>query len=71
MDSLLKLKLHCDKLLNSDHLDHDLIVNMTASDIAQWCKDYLRIYENIDETSISKSHKVERKNKLVDIILSR
>ena len=71
MYSLLQLKSNCEKQLDSKHLDYDLKANMTASDIAYWCREYLSIHQNIEETSISKSHQVERRKKLIDSVLSR
>lgn len=70
MESLLKLKVNCEKQLSLNHLDNDVKVNMTTSDILYWCKDFIRIHENIEETSISNSHKIERKQKLINQILN-
>lgn len=71
MDSLSKLKLGIQKMLDADHLDSDLKTNMISSDIKHWCNEYLRLDQNIQETSISNAHKIERKEKLINQILDK
>lgn len=69
MESLEKLKMITSKYLESNQ-DHDNIVEMIAFEIKHWCNDYLRIHQNIEETSISQDHRIERKEKLINQILS-
>lgn len=69
MDSLEKLKQRTDKYLESNQ-DHDNKVEMVSFEIRHWCNEYLRIHQNIEETSISRSHKTERKEKLIKEILN-
>lgn len=69
MYSINKLKSDCKKQLDSTTFDNDVKVNMTISDIKYWCNDFLKIHKNIEETSISPSHKIERFNKLLKDIL--
>jgi hypothetical protein len=70
MDSLSKLKLICQKYSDSD-FDNDSKVEMTSFEIKHWCNDYLRIHQNIEETSISNAHKIERKEKLINQVLNK
>lgn len=70
MDSLSKLRLDVQKTLDADHLDNDYKVNMISSDLKYWCNEYLRLHQNIEETSISNSHKIERKENLIKQILN-
>lgn len=70
MDSLVKLKLICQKYADSN-IDNDSKVEMTSFEIKHWCNDYLRIHKNIEETSISNAHKIERKEKLINEILNQ
>jgi len=70
MDSLSKLKSDSQKYLDSD-CDNDLKVNMISSDIKYWCNEFLRLHQNIEETSISNAHKIERKEKLINQILNK
>jgi len=69
MYSINKLKSDCNKQLDSTTFDNDVKVNMTISDIKYWCNDFLKIHKNIEKTSISPSHKIERFNKLLKDIL--
>ena len=71
MDSLSKLKTDLKKLLDNDKWDIDVNINMVSSDIKYWCEEYLRVLQNIEETSISPSHKLERKEKLINQILNK
>jgi hypothetical protein len=71
MDSLSKLKLEIQKTLDADHLDSDFKTNMISSDIRYWCSEFLRLHQNIEETSISNAHKIERKDKLINQILDK
>lgn len=70
MDSISKLNLSIQKTLDANHLDNDFKVNMISSDIKYWCNEYLRLHQNIEETSISSAHKIERKEKLINQILN-
>ncbi|OHT44463.1 hypothetical protein [Flavobacterium tructae] len=69
MESLERLKMITSKYLESNQ-DHDNKVEMVAFEIKHWCNDFLRIHQNIEETSISHNHRVERKEKLINEILS-
>jgi len=69
MDSLSKLKIITQKYSEST-FDNDAKVEMISFEIKHWCNDYLRILKNIDETSISQAHKIERKEKLNNEILN-
>ena len=71
MDSLSKLKLRIQRTLNADHLDSDFKTNTVSSDIKYWCNEFLRLHQNIEETSISNAHKIERKEKLINQILDK
>ncbi len=71
MDSISKLNLSIQKTLDANHLDNDFKVNMISSDIKYWCNEFLRLHQNIEETSISNAHKVERKEKLINQILNK
>jgi hypothetical protein len=71
MDSISRLNLLIQKTLDTNHLDNDFKVNTISNDIKYWCNEYLRLYENIEETSISKAHKIERKEKLINQILNQ
>lgn len=70
MDRIDKLTNDCKKLLRNNVLDNDVKVNITISDIKHWCNEFLRINQNIEETSISPSHKIERKQKLLNDVLN-
>lgn len=69
MDSINKLKKDCKEQLDSNIFDDEVKTNMTVSDIKYWCNEFLRIHKNIEETSISPSHRIERFNKLLKDIL--
>lgn len=71
MDSLKKLNLIIHQTLNNEKLDNDVNVNMAISDIKYWCNDFLRLEKNINETSISPSHEIERKQNLINQILNK
>jgi hypothetical protein len=68
---LKQLKSDCKKQLESELLDSDVKTTMTVSDIKWWCNEFLRIEKNINETSISPSHKIERFEKLLKDVLSQ
>lgn len=70
MDSLSKLKTGLKKSLDNYKWDSDVNINVASSDIKYWCEEYLRVLQNIEETSISPSHKIERKEKLINEILN-
>ena len=70
MDSLSKLKSIAEKYNESNHFGNDAKVEMISFEIKHWCNEYLRIHQNIEETSISHEHKIERKEKLNNEILS-
>ena len=70
MNSLSKLKFITEKYNESNHFGNDAKVEMISVVIKNWCNEYLRIHENIEETSISQAHKIERKEKLNNEILS-
>lgn len=70
MDSLSKLKSDVIKTLENDSWDIDVNINMASSDIKYWCEEHLRILKNIEETSISPSHKLERKKNLINEVLN-
>lgn len=70
MDSMAKLIIDCGKQLSNEVYDNDVKVNMTISDIKHWCNEFLRINQNIEETSISPSHEIERKQKLINDVLN-
>jgi hypothetical protein len=69
MDSFAKLSLLIRRIKENDVWDNDIKVNMISSDIQYWCKEYLRLYQNIEETSISKEHAIERREKLINQVL--
>ena len=71
MDSLSKLQTDLEKTLLHTKWDNDVLVNMSISDIKYWCEDFLRKLQNIEETSISPSHKIERKENLINKILNK
>ena len=71
MDSLSKLKLRIQRTLDADHLDSDFKTSLVSSDIKYWCNEFLRLHQNIEETSISNAHKIERKEKLINQILDK
>jgi hypothetical protein len=71
LDSLTKLKLICQKYSDSDAIDNDAKIEMTSFEIKHWCNDYLKIHQNIEETSISNAHRIERKEKLINQILNK
>lgn len=70
MDSIQKLKSNYKKRLELQHFDYDILVNITVSDIAYWCEEYLRIKKYIETTSISPSHQLERNQKLIHDIFN-
>jgi len=65
------LKLEIEKTLQKYVWDSDLKVNTVISDIKWWCDEFLRLCKNIEETSISPNHKIERKEKLINEILNK
>lgn len=71
MDSLRKLKSRIEKQIANPSWDADVNANMSVSDIKHWCNEFLRLDKNIEETSISPSHKIERKQKLINDLLNR
>lgn len=71
MDSLSKLKIDVKRTLENDAWDNDVNINMASSDIKYWCNEYLRTLKNIEETSISPSHELERKEKLINQVLNK
>ena len=66
MDSLSRLNLIVHKIKENEFWDNDVKVNMIASEIKYWCEEYLRLYQNIEQTSISKEHAVERRKSLAN-----
>ncbi len=61
MDSLLKLKRGYIRTNNCE-LDQDVITNLNWQDLTEWCKSVMDLHHNINETSISGSHKTERRD---------
>lgn len=68
MDSLSKLKRGIIRTNNCE-LDQDVIINLNWQDLTEWCKRIIIMDQNIKETSISNSHKTERRAKVINQIL--
>lgn len=60
MDSLSKLKLGADRIMNTEGWDYETKINMVYSDLKYWSEQFQSLDKNIKETSISKSHEFER-----------
>lgn len=70
MESTSKLILNIKKINDNNCLDKDVKINFQFSEVSQWCKEFLKLEENFIQTSISKEHLLERKEKLIKEILN-
>jgi len=69
MDSLSKLKRGYVRTNNCE-LDQDVITNLNWEDLIDWCSKVTSMHHNINETSISRSHKTERRDKVLKEIFN-
>lgn len=66
MDTINTIKNSFEKLDANEFLDHDSRVYHKFDILRHFARDILKLADNIEETSISYSHKIERKEKIVN-----